>query len=163
MISCWIPDFFEEPLRLHLAMQCFISHYHRREFSCLFVFKRQSLVFDWIFSNFWFHLGKWIVPILGLPSTHGQGSLLEFLGLILNPIISLSFSWKYYRLILLELISKRVPRFCLKVKDCCFSFVLSDSLWNPWASLVAQLVKNPPAMQQTLVRIVGWEDPLDTG
>ena len=29
------------------------------------------------------------------------------------------------------------------------------------ASLVAQLVKNPPAMQETLVRCLGWEDPLE--
>ena len=28
-----------------------------------------------------------------------------------------------------------------------------------WASLVAQLVKNPPAMQETLVRFLGQEDP----
>ena len=27
-------------------------------------------------------------------------------------------------------------------------------------SLVAQLVKNPPAIQETLVRFLGWEDPL---
>ena len=31
------------------------------------------------------------------------------------------------------------------------------------ASLVAQLVKNPPAMQETLVRSLGWEDPLEEG
>ena len=31
------------------------------------------------------------------------------------------------------------------------------------ASLVAQLVKNPPAMQETLVRFLGWEDPLEKG
>ena len=30
-----------------------------------------------------------------------------------------------------------------------------------WASLVAQLVKNPPAMQETWVRTLGWEDPLE--
>ena len=30
-----------------------------------------------------------------------------------------------------------------------------------WASLVAQLVKNPPEMQETWVRSLGWEDPLD--
>ena len=30
-----------------------------------------------------------------------------------------------------------------------------------WASLVAQLVKNPPAMQETWVRSLGWEDPLE--
>ena len=29
------------------------------------------------------------------------------------------------------------------------------------ASRVAQLVKNPPAMQETLVRFLGWEDPLE--
>ena len=30
-------------------------------------------------------------------------------------------------------------------------------------SLLAQLVKNPPAMQETLVRSLGWEDPLEKG
>ena len=31
------------------------------------------------------------------------------------------------------------------------------------ASLVAQLVKNPPAMQETLVQVLGWDDLLETG
>ena len=31
------------------------------------------------------------------------------------------------------------------------------------ASLIAQLVKNPPAMQETLVRFLGWEDLLEKG
>ena len=31
------------------------------------------------------------------------------------------------------------------------------------ASLVSQLVKNLPAMQETLVQSLGWEDPLDKG
>ena len=30
-----------------------------------------------------------------------------------------------------------------------------------WASLVAQLVKNLPAMWETWVLSLGWEDPLD--
>ena len=30
-----------------------------------------------------------------------------------------------------------------------------------WVSLVAQLVKNLPAMQETWVRSLGWEDPLE--
>ena len=30
-----------------------------------------------------------------------------------------------------------------------------------WASLVAQMVKNLPAMQETWVRSLGWEDPLE--
>ena len=29
------------------------------------------------------------------------------------------------------------------------------------ASLVAYLVKNPPAVQETWVRSLGWEDPLE--
>ena len=33
----------------------------------------------------------------------------------------------------------------------------------PGASLVAQLVKNPPAMQETLVQSLGLEDPLEEG
>ena len=32
-----------------------------------------------------------------------------------------------------------------------------------WASLVVQLVKNLPAMQETWVRSLGWEDPLEKG
>ena len=32
-----------------------------------------------------------------------------------------------------------------------------------WASLVAQLVKNLPAMQETSVQSLGWEDLLEKG
>jgi len=32
-----------------------------------------------------------------------------------------------------------------------------------WASLVALMVKNPPAMQETGVRSLGWEDSLEEG
>ena len=32
-----------------------------------------------------------------------------------------------------------------------------------WASLVAELVKNPPAMRETWVWSLGWEDPLEKG
>ena len=31
------------------------------------------------------------------------------------------------------------------------------------ASLVAQMVKNLPAMQETYIRSLGWEDPLEKG
>ena len=33
----------------------------------------------------------------------------------------------------------------------------------PLASLVAQLVKNPPAIREIWVRSLGWEDPLENG
>ena len=32
-----------------------------------------------------------------------------------------------------------------------------------WASLAAQLVKNLPAVRETWVRSLGWEDPLEKG
>ena len=34
---------------------------------------------------------------------------------------------------------------------------------NIRASLIAQLVENPPAMQETLVEFLGWEGPLEEG
>ena len=36
-------------------------------------------------------------------------------------------------------------------------------LQDSWVSLVAQLVKNRPAMRETWVRSLGWEDPLEKG
>ena len=30
-----------------------------------------------------------------------------------------------------------------------------------WASLVAQTVNNPPAVRETWIRSLGWEDPLE--
>ena len=38
-----------------------------------------------------------------------------------------------------------------------------SSLDIKWASLVAQLVKNTPAMQETPVQFLGWEDSLEEG
>ena len=32
-----------------------------------------------------------------------------------------------------------------------------------WVSLVSQMVKNPPAMWETWVQSLGWEDPLEEG
>ena len=46
----------------------------------------------------------------------------------------------------------------------CDSAVLFSHLYGEiWASLIAQLVKNPPAMRETWVRSLGWEDPLEKG
>ena len=38
---------------------------------------------------------------------------------------------------------------------------LGDYNVSVWASLVAQLVKNLPAMQEIRLRSLGWEDPLE--
>ena len=40
---------------------------------------------------------------------------------------------------------------------------LELKLQRPRASLVAQMVKNPPAMQDTWVRSLSWEEPLEKG
>ena len=40
---------------------------------------------------------------------------------------------------------------------CCLFFLLIRCR----ASLVAQLVKNPPSMQETWVQSLSWEDPLE--
>ena len=37
------------------------------------------------------------------------------------------------------------------------------SMWPTGASLVAQIVKNPHTMQETQVRSLGQEDPLEKG
>ena len=36
-----------------------------------------------------------------------------------------------------------------------------NPLQYSWASLVTQLVKNPPAMQEIWVQSLAWEDPLE--
>ena len=36
-------------------------------------------------------------------------------------------------------------------------------MWQGNASVVAQTAKNLPALQETQVRILGWEDPLEEG
>ena len=41
--------------------------------------------------------------------------------------------------------------------------LLFTELKQIWASLVAQLVKNPPEMWETWVRSLGWEDTLEKG
>ena len=40
---------------------------------------------------------------------------------------------------------------------------ISYPLQYSWATLVAQMVKNPPAMQEIWVQSLDWEDPLEEG
>ena len=55
-----------------------------------------------------------------------------------------------------SLFSKPSPTFIV----CRF---FDDGHSDLWASLVAQLVKNPPAMRETWVPSLCWEDPLEKG
>ena len=45
----------------------------------------------------------------------------------------------------------------------CTGEGIGYQLQYSWASLVAPLIKNLPAMWETWVRFLGWEDPLDQG
>jgi len=44
-----------------------------------------------------------------------------------------------------------------------FSVLFLHGFGFCFVSLVVQLVKNPPAMQETWVPSLGWEDPLEKG
>ena len=56
---------------------------------------------------------------------------------------------------------------CRRCKRCGFGRSPGEGIGYPlqysWASLVAQTVKNPPAMRDTWVYSLGWEDPLEEG
>ena len=41
--------------------------------------------------------------------------------------------------------------------------IINGRILKPWASLVAQLVKNSPAVREPWVWSLGWEDPLEKG
>ena len=43
------------------------------------------------------------------------------------------------------------------------AIILNRNIYSHAASLVAQMVKNPPAMQETRVQSLGWEDSLEEG
>ena len=47
--------------------------------------------------------------------------------------------------------------------SCAGQVFLTPFILANWASLVAQLVKNLPAMRETWVQSLGWEDPLEKG
>ena len=77
------------------------------------------------------------------------------------------------------ILSDRPPillSFFFHLSFCCSNWVISIILYSRSlncssalfnlllrASLLAQLVKNLPAMQETLVQFSGWEDPLEKG
>ena len=61
------------------------------------------------------------------------------------------------------LISPSIPSSASFYSSSLLNILFFPSYAISWASLIAQLVKNPPAMQETPVRLLGQEDPLDKG
>ena len=52
---------------------------------------------------------------------------------------------------------ERLEHYCFPI----FIFSDEDFTWNEITSLVAQRLKHLPAMRETWVRSLGWEDPLE--
>jgi len=84
----------------------------------------------------------------------------------------ISFSYKNSTMYTLPYLkSLSWERICLQCRRTQFDFWVGSSpgegIGNPlqysWASLVAQMVKNPPAMWETCIWPLDWEDPLEEG
>ena len=64
-------------------------------------------------------------------------------------------------------LASEVPRVCqallLSFVDKRWLLLWFPVLYASWASLVAEMVKNLPAMQETCVLSLGWKDPLEKG
>ena len=54
-----------------------------------------------------------------------------------------------------------VQEFLTNPQETLGQGITRHSFWVTLASLVAQTVKNPPAMQEPQIRSLGWEDPLE--
>ena len=66
----------------------------------------------------------------------------------------------------LRLISFGIDWFDLLAVQGMLKRLLQHPSWKTsiiWASLIAQLVKNPPAIQETPVQFLGQKDPLEKG
>ena len=76
------------------------------------------------------------------------------IGLMCLSLMTNDFEHIFLDLLAVYISSSTVCSSLLPLLDCLF--LVGDSL-------VAQLVKNPPAVQETLVQFLGWEDLLEQG
>ena len=59
---------------------------------------------------------------------------------------------------------KKIPQITESLKCLFFPQEIATIYQLPnWTSLAAQVVNNPPALWETWVRSLGWEDPLEKG
>ena len=108
-------------------------------------------------------------PALAVPSTWPRYRLGKHLHLFNKRNIHLCW-FLYKNQFYLFTIKLMLPCNLLKIPYCFNTKYLYNNFnWIRignfiiWASLVSQLVKNPSAMQETPVRLLGWEDPLEKG
>ena len=57
----------------------------------------------------------------------------------------------------------KLPARAFDFKRCQRSKAAGERIYHQGFSLIARLVKNPPTMQETPVRFLGQEDPLEKG
>ena len=105
-----------------------------------------------------------LVTYLGLDDTMSP-PLLPFLLWFLLHIFSCrrSFLLVFRSFLLIGGLQTGLILVCPWEEVCSGSSYSTFRTSQPWASLIAQLVKNLPAVQETLVRFLGQEDPLEKG
>ena len=78
---------------------------------------------------------------------------------------NINYQIKYWQQIWTDISSKKMANKYMKrfPKPLTIKEIQFKTKWCIiiWASLIAQLVKNPPAMKETTVWFLGWEDPLE--
>ena len=110
-----------------------------------------------------FRLGVGVVGWVRLP---GAWALAPSLPVSVQPLPSpskvRSKMSDYISLHLLHFIASPCTISCINVLIWDWLY-LRGSNAKLWAPLVAQMVKNPPAMPETGVQSLSWEDPLEKG
>ena len=96
--------------------------------------------------------------LLGAPPFFTQG------GSIKSVIYALTWFFKvYFYFALCHSVTLQLSVFTSEPRVLELRCDQTVHFWIQWASLVAQLVKNLPAMRETCVLSLGWEDPLKKG
>ena len=91
----------------------------------------------------------------------GVGSL--FLLQVIFPTQGLNPGLPHCRRFFTSWATREAIFFPSKYLDQMFIFPKLKPFAYKWVFLVAQMVKNPPAMRETWVQSPGWEDPLEKG
>ena len=85
----------------------------------------------------------------------------ELLSMSLYSLLKIILTFKQIMLFPVSLFSHQKNKLLIgKISKCITFLRLLDMSWT---SLVAQKVKNLPAMQEKRVQSLGWEDPLEKG
>ena len=119
-----------------------------------------------------------MIPGLGRSPGEGKGYLLQYSGLENSmECIVHGVAKRWTRLSNFHILNKGFPGGSVGKESTCNAEDpgsipgsgrsagegMGYPLQYSWASLVAQLVKNPPTVREMWVRSLGWEDPLKKG